>query len=355
MKQIVLITTFLYASIHVFAQSEKAANYVQLYKDAAITEMKRGGVPAAIILAQGMLESAYGESELCKKSNNHFGIKCKNDWEGEKTYHDDDEKGECFRVYTSAAESFKDHTNFLKSRSWYAFLFKLSPTDYAGWAKGLKKAGYATERDYADKLIKLIVDNDLQQYTLAGLNENELANNTEEIEETDTTIQADTVSNKTDVEYHEEKKDTVAESNTQEDTTVINNNPVVVVDTTIDKKTLYTPDSIFTINHAKVIYVLEGTSFLSLANKYKISLSTLYAYNDIQPLDIVDKDRLIFLERKLKKGAVDLYTAEGGETLYLVSQTQGVQLESLLQYNKHLKKDSQLLKGDKVYLRHANK
>ncbi|MCZ2222291.1 MAG: glucosaminidase domain-containing protein [Chitinophagales bacterium] len=356
MKRLLFFVSFLSLNIVVFAQKEKANNYIKLYKDAAIREMKRGGVPAAIILAQGMLESSYGESELCKKSNNHFGIKCKDDWAGEKAYHDDDEKGECFRVYTSVDESYADHTNFLKSRNWYAFLFNLPPTDYESWAKGLKKAGYATEKNYAQKLIKVIEDNELQQYTLQGLQKE----NTDE-SNASTDVVADTVVNNSDEENFDEevKEDTVVKDtseietkpvqDTTQKTTISTNDSIVV------KTPNYTPDSIFTINHAKVIYVLEGTSFLSVANKYKISLSTLFSYNDMKPLDLVDKDRLIFIERKLKKGAVELYTSQGNETLYDVSQTQGVQLENLLQYNKNLKQDSKLSKGDKVYLRPVNK
>ena len=104
----------------------------------AIAEMQRSGVPASITLAQGILESAYGESDLCKQSNNHFGIKCKTEWTGEKVYHDDDTNGECFRSYACAADSYKDHSDFLRTRAWYDFLFKIEPTDYTSWAKGLK-------------------------------------------------------------------------------------------------------------------------------------------------------------------------------------------------------------------------
>jgi len=352
MKLFLLILTSFFSLVG-FAQKEKANKYIQQYKDAAITEMRRGGVPASIILAQGMLESSYGESELCKKSNNHFGIKCKNDWDGETTYHNDDENGECFRVYASAAESYKDHTNFLKSRTWYAFLFKLSPTDYEGWAKGLKKAGYATEKEYANRLIKVIVDNDLQQYTLAGLADETTTTDTSVDKET--TIQQDTTKvNNTDEE--DEVENTTEENHTY-NTTIPQKDTLITTqsDTTNNTKPLYTPDSIFIINHAKVIYVLAGTSFLSIANNYKISLSTLFIYNDMQPIDIVDTNRLIFIERKLKKGAVELYTSQGNETLYQISQSQGVQLESLLSFNKNLKKETVLAKGDKVYLRSASK
>ena len=121
-------------------------------------------------LAQGILESRFGESDLSKESNNHFGIKCKLDWNGEKVYHDDDSRHECFRKYNTVAESYKDHSDFLKSRPHYASLFSLSPVDFQAWAYGLKRAGYATKRDYPEMLIKVINYYNLNQYTLIALN-----------------------------------------------------------------------------------------------------------------------------------------------------------------------------------------
>jgi len=162
-----LILIIISGSLH--AQREKALAYVEKYKDLAIAEMQRTGIPASITLAQGILESQFGESDLAKNANNHFGIKCKTEWTGPKTYHDDDLKQECFRVYASAEESYKDHSNFLMTREWYAFLFKLKPTDDTGWAYGLKKAGYATEKNYPQRLLKLINEYQLQQYNLTGL------------------------------------------------------------------------------------------------------------------------------------------------------------------------------------------
>ena len=141
------------------AQTDQRANaYIELYKELAISEMIRTGVPAAITLAQGILETAGGQSDLASMANNHFGIKCKAGWTGESMLHNDDAKNECFRKYPSAEDSYKDHSDFLKTRPPYAFLFKLDPTDYEGWAKGLKKAGYATSNTYATALIKMIIN-----------------------------------------------------------------------------------------------------------------------------------------------------------------------------------------------------
>src|ERR1700754_5150715 len=149
--------------------SANGVNYVNTYKVLAMAEMQRTGVPAAITLAQGIHESEAGVSELCKQSNNHFGIKCKDDWKGQAVYHDDDARQECFRSYATAAESYRDHSDFLKRGSRYAFLFELDPSDYEGWAYGLRKAGYATNIRYSQILIKLIKVYNLQQYSLIAM------------------------------------------------------------------------------------------------------------------------------------------------------------------------------------------
>jgi len=138
--------------------------YIEQFKDAAMRDMRNYKIPASIKLAQGILESSSGNSQLTRRSNNHFGIKCHKGWEGDKTYHDDDEKGECFRVYKDPANSYRDHSLFLTSRSRYSKLFKLKPGDYVKWAKGLSEAGYATDRRYPAKLIAIIEKYDLHKY-----------------------------------------------------------------------------------------------------------------------------------------------------------------------------------------------
>jgi hypothetical protein len=149
------------------AQNMSRAEYIAKYKDLAIAEMNQYGIPASITLAQGVLESGDGNSELARKAKNHFGIKCHSSWEGKKVYHDDDEAQECFRKYPTVAASYRDHSVFLQ-KARYAALFELSITDYKGWAKGLRKAGYATNPKYADLLIKIIEDNQLYVYDKAS-------------------------------------------------------------------------------------------------------------------------------------------------------------------------------------------
>lgn len=138
--------------------------YIKRYAPIAVSEMHKYNVPASITLAQGILESGNGRSQLASKSNNHFGIKCHTGWKGAKVYHDDDEKGECFRKYKYVESSYEDHSQFLSGRRRYASLFKLKKTDYKGWSKGLKKAGYATDKNYPKKLIKIIETYELYEF-----------------------------------------------------------------------------------------------------------------------------------------------------------------------------------------------
>ena len=193
MKQTLLLMLTLWMAIQTgWAQNNSTTiAYITQYKTIAMKEMKRTGVPASITLAQAILESNSGESNLAKNHNNHFGIKCKSDWTGAKTYQDDDAKQECFRAYDNAEISFKDHSNFLKNRPNYVDLFLLDPVDDTAWAYGLKKAGYATASDYPKKLLKIIDDYELAQYNFP-----ELANEIEE-EEASAKVLADTPVKKT--------------------------------------------------------------------------------------------------------------------------------------------------------------
>jgi len=311
-----------------FSQKEKAIAYVEKYKEIAISEMQRTGVPAAITLAQGILESKYGESDLSKESNNHFGIKCKLDWNGEKVYHDDDLRQECFRKYNTVEASYKDHSDFLKSRPHYSSLFSLNPTDFQAWAYGLKKAGYATERDYPEMLIKVINDYNLNQYTVIALNK---APNSVDSSLTKTAIEKITIAT-TIVEDEKDELETVTK--------------------TTDKKVTVEnyPKGLFSINGCKVIYASEGTSMLALAQQNNITLAKILEINDLDEVQILDKNQLIFLERKQKKGTTDFHIAVANESLHDIAQKEGVRMDMLVEYNSTHKKLNPLL-GEKVYLR----
>ncbi|MBS1654134.1 MAG: glucosaminidase domain-containing protein, partial [Bacteroidetes bacterium] len=168
--RIICILLFSFITIFSFAQRpEDIQKYIDAYKAIAISEMQRTGVPAAIKLAQGIHETEAGTSDLVLKSNNHFGIKCKTGWSGQSVTHTDDAPNECFRKYDSPLDSYKDHSDFLRNSPRYASLFNLDPTDYKGWAYGLKKAGYATNPKYPQIIIKLIEDYNLEDYTLIAL------------------------------------------------------------------------------------------------------------------------------------------------------------------------------------------
>ena len=323
-----------------FSQKEKGETYIAKYKDIAIVEMQRTGVPAAITLAQGILESKYGESDLCIQSNNHFGIKCKTEWTGDKVYHDDDAKHECFRSYPDAAASFKDHSDFLKYRPYYVALFKLKPTDVEGWAFGLKKAGYATEKDYPQKLLKVINDYNLNQYTEMALQK--------QPEESKIVVNNPVESN---AELLPEKKaQPIPSKQVEEKEEVIIITKQNEQNTKAVIKTNNYPEGIFTINHSKVIYAKEGSSLLSLANQYSISLNRLFAFNEMDEIDILSSDTLLFLEMKMKKGAVDFHIVEAGENLHEICQKEGVRIDAVLQYNS-IKPNTQPLNGEKIYLR----
>ncbi len=290
MQKIILIF-LITINISLFAQKATPQDYVNKYATTAQAEMKRSGVPAAITLAQGILESESGNGELAQKSNNHFGIKCKETWQGEKVYHNDDARGECFRKYNDVIESFADHSNFLKINGRYAFLFELDINDYKGWAKGLKKAGYATNPTYAQLLINII-----EKYDLASFNNSD---------------------------YH-----LISESVS----TQINNEAEVIKDDVVESQDL---NKIYYINETKAIKAVSGTSLLLIAQKHNIGLSKILDFNDFKSVsgDILLEDNYVFIQRKRKQGAVDTHTIRANETIYDIAQEEGIRLISLLEYN----------------------
>ena len=322
MKKHKLLSTFLFALISnlIFAQSSETVHkYIETYRNAAITEEIRTGVPAAITLAQGIHETGAGTSDLVLASNNHFGIKC-NGWTGKTVSHDDDAKGECFRKYDDPIDSYKDHSDFLKNRPYYTSLFKLDPTDYKAWAYGLKKAGYATNPKYAQILIKLIEDYDLQQYTLLALNGKFPGDGD--------AIYASNVK----AESSDEAK--INEPEVQK----------AIV------KTYNYPSGIFKINETTVVFVKKGTAFLKVANDNNISLPRLFEFNDMKPVDIAERDQLMYLQRKRKIGTEEFHVVQEGETVYDIAQAEGIRLESLLEYNL-LKESMQPAVGEKLNLK----
>jgi LysM repeat protein len=288
-------------------------NYIETYKEIAIEEMIRTGVPASIKLAQGIHETAAGQSVLVTKSNNHFGIKCKTGWQGASVSHDDDARGECFRKYDSPFESFKDHSEFLRTRSHYAFLFNLDPTDFEAWAHGLKKAGYATNPKYPQIIIKLIKDYNLQDYSLIALGKLPATN------------EGLVYANKPSVGKSEEKTNVV-----------------------VAKKVNY-PSGVFKINETQVIYVTKGTSYFSLAQQHNIPLARLFDFNDMKAQEETGTDCLVFLQRKRRTGKNETRKVEKGESLYDIAQEEGIRLQSLLELNQ-LKENVAIQEGEILHL-----
>ncbi len=398
MKQPILLILILCMTIQIGWTQNNATTiaYIAQYKTIAMKEMKRTGVPASITLAQAIVESNSGESNLAKKHNNHFGIKCKSDWTGAKTYQDDDAKQECFRAYDAAELSFKDHSNFLKNRPNYVDLFLLDPVDDTAWAYGLKKAGYATASDYPKKLLKIIDDYELAQYNFPELaNEieeeasaNVLADTPVKKTPSDTPVNnvlADTPVNKVIVDTPVNKLivDTpvnkviietpvktlnkplgIAQKNSNDSLATL---PVVALDTIkkeviiavqttkkepvkidttkattmtkpiLPKQPTYNyPEVKFRINQVPVILGKENMSFIEIALKYNLPLYKLFEYNEIEASNLLERDQLIFLASKKKTGATSFHTVKYNTSLHEISQLEGVQLSALKLYNPQL-------------------
>jgi len=355
--------------------------YIAQYKAIAMKEMKRTGVPASITLAQGILESNSGESNLAKNHNNHFGIKCKSDWTGAKAYQDDDTKQECFRAYETAELSFKDHSNFLKNRPNYVDLFLLDPVDDTAWANGLKKAGYATASDYPKKLLKIIDDYELAQYNFPEL-ENEIEAEEAPVKKvvvdtpvnkliTDTPVikvlidtplkkldkpagiaQTNTIDNlvplptqilpaplKDTIKKDTIKKEvvTVVQTVQKEPAKIDSIKAATIIQPIVSKQPTYNyPEGQFRINQVPVILGKEKMSFIEIALKYKVPLYKLFEYNDIKASILLERDQLIFLAPKKKIGGTSFHIVKYSCSLQEISQLEGVQLSLLKLYNPQL-------------------
>lgn len=332
---------------------ETILEYIETYAPIAIREMNRTGFPASVKIAQGIHESGAGKSMLVKKSNNHFGLKCKSSWTGGKVYHDDDARGECFRQYEQAEESYEDHSNYLKSQERYASLFELDPNDYEGWAWGLKKAGYATSPVYAQTLIKYI-----ETYQLNVLNDYAAEDGQEELDlstyfaglterkQVNPTFRKLTVSGPV---VDEERSEPVLAAKSTSKSSLPNKNKVNSVRPSATSKV--SNGAIFKINGLKVIEATKGTSLLGIAKEKGIQLSSLLAFNDLpSSTTTLKQDQLIFLQSKKNTGNKEFHKVRKGESLYEISQLEGIKMSSLLQLNK-LKKGMEPKVGQQLSLK----
>ncbi len=275
--------------------------YIKTYSDLAMKEMVRVGIPASITLAQGCLESNNGNSTLAKKGNNHFGIKC-HEWTGRKLYHDDDKKNECFRSYDSPYQSYMDHSQFLSRKERYASLFDLKPHDYRSWAKGLKKAGYATANNYATLLIQIIDQNELYRFDLLVL-------------EGGLVMETDSSSYLEEHDYHASR------------------------DVKLN-------------NGIEYILVEPGDTPESLRRELDLYRNELYRYNNLYRGETLEPGQIIYLQPKRRKAAIgdDIHVVGIGETMYNISQFYGVKLKYLYRMNR-MTEGEQPLEGMQIHLR----
>ena len=269
-----LLTIFVCLVLQAQTRNKQYEAYIKQYRDLAVEEMKKYHIPASITLAQGLLESGAGQSTLARKSNNHFGIKCGSDWQGKTVRHNDDARGECFRAYKHPKQSYEDHSKFLASRPRYASLFKLKITDYKGWARGLKKAGYATDPRYAQRLIDIIELYDLDKYDKKG-----------------------------GLKWMKE-------------------NP--------------NPHQPYIANGLLYIVVRAGDTWKSISKEFDISQKKLRKYNDLYKGYELRPGDILYLEKKNRKAQKEhiVHVLRTGESMYLISQKYGIRLKNLYKLNK---------------------
>lgn len=312
MKRILIALCLLPALLGLAAGDDTPQErYVKKYADMAVQEMIRSGVPASITLAQGMLESGNGLSRLATQGNNHFGIKCHKGWEGKTMYHDDDAKGECFRVYKSVADSYKDHSDFLRYRDRYKFLFDLERTDYKGWAYGLKKAGYATDPGYPAKLIKYIEDYHLDRFDVL-----------EKAEEVEVPLPP-----------HQIEAPVVAMADEE----------------------FHFPltRELYSINGVPFVYALEGETYKSIAKYYHLFHKEILRFNDLKKDQELLPGTVVYLSYKKNHSpaGLDKYiVAEDGEDFHAICQRFALKEKAVLKLNG-LKKAPELREGDEIKLR----
>lgn len=274
----VIFFTLCSSGLYGQGKNSRYIEYINKYSDMAVQEMKQSKIPASITLAQGLLESGAGQSELARKSHNHFGIKCGNNWRGKTVRHHDDARNECFRAYTHPKESYADHSRFLTSGARYAFLFKLHITDYKGWARGLKKAGYATDPSYANRLITIIEDYELYKYDRKGYKGSSRKGKNENVLQ----------------------------------------------------------HQVYLSNNMAYIVAQYGDTFKSLSKETGISWRKLIKYNDLHRDYALQDGDVIYLCKKKSKAAKQhtVHIVRDGDSMHSISQMYGIRLKDLYKMNR---------------------
>jgi len=285
-----ILVTFLFISLMASSQTRNKAYlaYIEQYHQIAEKQQKEHGIPASIILSQGILESGAGLSDFSKESNNHFGIKC-NDWNGDRVFHDDDKKGECFRKYSQVLDSYEDHALFLKNRPRYSFLFELDPSDYEGWAHGLKKAGYATDPTYAFKLISIIEIYDLHRFDLSDKSSGYV--------------------DKTEKNLNHESMGTIK---------------------------AYLKHTVVKVNGVKFVTSNPGDTYAGIADEFNITEERIRSYNEVNSTVELKKFARVFIAKKKKKAPknCEVHSVQPGESMHSIAQDYGMKMENIYKLNK---------------------
>jgi LysM repeat protein len=315
--------------------------YINKYKDLAISEMNRAGIPASITLAQGMIESDFGRSSLAVQANNHFGIKCHNEWKGPTVQYHDNRRNECFRKYSRPEDSYRDHSDFLRTASRYGFLFDLSPTDYKGWAKGLKRAGYATNPDYANMLIRKIEENSLYYLdTKTPLKQ----------------VPAVQVAAANPVNKRSENKEQVNIELVNAEppkTKPANNDPDQVQLVINDNFTIPAyVNRVMENNRIQYIIVKDGETVDMIEKEFQLLKWELQRYNELGDDFTLFAGQILYLQPKRDKAEIgkETHTVVEGDTMYSVSQKYGIKLKKLYEYNG-MAEGEEPSQGQKIWLR----
>ncbi len=326
MKKIVILFVTLFLPLAVWAQSVQE-KYIAQYSDIAVQEMLRSGIPASITLAQGILESGSGLSPLAAQGNNHFGIKCHKDWTGRTMHKDDDAKNECFRVYDSPDQSFRDHSDFLRYRDRYKFLFDLDRTDYRAWAYGLKQAGYATDPKYPAKLIKYIEDYNLSRF---------------------------------DVVTEAEEAALPEAPNKIEEPVAVRPSVAPSLSATEKEQMLPSEDfsfalsrKLFSLNGVPFVYAMEGETYASIAKEHHLFRWEILKYNDQPKGAVPEPGDIVYLQAKKSqtpKGLEMYIVAEDGESFHVICQRFGVKEKAIMKLNG-FSAPVELHEGDTIKLR----
>jgi hypothetical protein len=310
---LILLSFMFIANIQAQAYSKAdIVIYISKYKQAAINKMNLYKIPASITLAQGLLESGAGTSDLATIANNHFGIKCSDDWKGETFRKDDDQKDECFRKYNSVEDCFDDHSKFLTTKARYAELFKLNVTDYKEWAQGLQNAGYATSKEYAQRLIKLIEDYELFEYDkmykpiVIGSNENN-------------------------------------EQFPSNGMIRLGEDEFLPIDVVNGRR-------IYINNHTRFVIAKKGDTYTKIGKDFGQDEWLIVKYNDVPKGSKVKEGEIVYIETKRSKAAIDKHVVQDGETALSVAQFYGLKIKYLYKYN-YLDEDAVVRTGDVLWLK----